>query len=74
MLKLQKLEGKRPTCWNFVSERLSQQHVMNHFETHRKVIEEKYTGARYNELQNLVEHMFSVYIERISAVLSLRRT
>ena len=29
-------------------------------------------GARYNELQNLVEHMFSVYIELLSAVLSLR--
>ena len=23
-----KLERKRPMCWNFVSERLSQQHVM----------------------------------------------
>ena len=36
-----KLEGKRPTCWNFVSEWLSQQHVMKHFETHRKFIERK---------------------------------
>ena len=32
------------------------------------------SGARYNELQNLVEHMFSVYIELISAVLTLRTT
>ena len=39
-----KLEGKRPTCWNFVSERLSQQHVMNHFEIHGKFIEEKYSA------------------------------
>ena len=33
---MMKLDGKCPTCWNFVSQRLSQQHVMKHIKTHRK--------------------------------------
>ena len=40
---IMKIAGKRPTCLNFVSERLSQQHVMNHFEHHREFIEEKHS-------------------------------
>ena len=37
---MMKLEGKRPMCWNFVSEQLSKQPVMKHLENHRKLIEE----------------------------------
>ena len=54
-------------CWNFVSEQLRKQPVMKHLETHRKLIEE-ILEAFYNELRNLVNHMFSVYMEHVSAV------
>ena len=64
---MMKLEGKRPMCWNFVSEQLSKQPVMKHLENHRKLIEE-ILEARYSELRNLVDHMFSVYMEHLSAV------
>ena len=64
---MMKLEGKRPMCWNFVSEQLSKQPVMKHLENHRKLIEE-ILDARYSELRNLVDHMFSVYMEHVSAV------
>ena len=64
---MMKLEGKRPMCWNFVSEQLSKQPVMKHLENHRKLMEE-ILDARFSELRNLVDHMFSVYMEHVSAV------
>lgn len=63
---LMKPEGKRPMCWNFLLEQLCKQPVMK-LETHRKLIEE-ILEARYNELRNLVNHIFSVYMEHVSAV------
>lgn len=62
-----KLEGKRPMCWTFVSERFANQHVTKHYETHRKLIREILDG-RYNELRDLVNHMFSFYIKLVSEI------
>ena len=64
---MMKLEGKHPMCQNFVSDSLSQQHVIKHFVTHRTLIEE-ILDAHYKELRNLMEHMFSVYIVLASSV------
>ena len=44
-------------CWNFVSERLGKQHVMQVYESHRKLIEQ-ILDDRYSELRNLVDHMY----------------
>ena len=64
-----KLERKRPMCWNFVSERLSQQHVMKLSKPIvESLLKNNTVGARYSELQNLVEHMFSLYKEIVSTV------
>ena len=65
---MMKLEGKRPMCLEFESERLSQQLVMDHFETHRKFFEEKYSALATAKCEVLWEHMFSVYIELVSTV------
>ena len=54
---MMKLEGKRPKCWSFVSERPSQ-HC--HFMKLSNAYWRKILGARYSELQNLVEQMLSV--------------
>ena len=48
-------------CWNFVSERLSQQHVMNHFETNRKFIEEKYRRSLQRTAKSCGTHVFGVH-------------
>ena len=62
-----KLEGKRPMCWKFVSERLANQYVMKHYKTHRQLIEE-ILDDRYNELRDLVHHMFSFYVQLVSEI------
>ena len=62
-----KLEEKRPMCWSFVSERLSAQYVAKHYASHRNLIEE-ILDVRYNELRDLVHHMFSSYIKLLSGV------
>ena len=56
-----KLEGKRPTCWNFVSGRLSQQHVKNQFEAHRKFSEEKYSRSLQRTAKSCEAHIFGVH-------------
>ena len=48
-------------CWNFVSESLGKQHVMQVYESHRKLIEQ-ILDDRYSELRNLVDHMYSSYV------------
>ena len=66
---MMKLERKRPMCWNFVSERPSQQHVMKLSKPIVESLLKKNTvGARYSELRNLVEHMFSLCKEIVSTV------
>lgn len=62
-----KLKEKRHMCWNFVSERIGKQYVMKHFETHRKLIQE-ILDVRYNELRDLVQHMYSLYITLVSDI------
>ena len=54
---MMKLQEKRPVCWSFVSERLSQQHSTKHFEIHGRFIEE-ILYVRYSDL----------YIELVSVV------
>ena len=54
-------------CWSFVSERLSAQYVAKHYASHRNLIEE-ILDVRYNELRDLVHHMFSSYIKLLSGV------
>ena len=66
-----KLEGKRPMCWKFVSERLANQYVMKHYKTHRQLIEE-ILDDRYNELRDLVHHMFSFYVQLVSEIAKSR--
>ena len=51
-----------------MSERLSQQHVMNHFETHQKFIEEKYSALARANCEIFWEHILSVYTELVSTV------
>ena len=63
---MMKLEGKRPRRWSFVLERLSQQ--QESFQNPSKAYSRKILGARYSELRNLAEHMFSVYIEFVCTV------
>ncbi|KAL9984460.1 hypothetical protein ACROYT_G006754, partial [Oculina patagonica] len=62
-----KLTGKRHMCWNFVSERIGKQYVTKHFETHRKLFQE-ILDVRYNELRDLVQHMYSLYITLLSDI------
>ena len=44
-----KLEVKRPMCWNYVSEKLGKQYVVKHYETHGDLIQE-ILHDRYNKL------------------------
>ena len=67
MISVKKLEGKRPMCWKFVSERLAKQYIMKHYKTHRQLIEE-ILDDRYNELRDLVHHMFSFYVQLVSEI------
>ena len=62
-----KLEGKRPMCWKFVSERLAKQYIMKHYKTHRQLIEEILDDC-YNELRDLVHRMFSFYVQLVSEI------
>ena len=62
-----KLEAKRPMCWNYVSEKLGKQYVVKHYETHGELIQE-IIDDRYNKLRDLVHHMFSHYIQLISEI------
>lgn len=62
-----KLEAKRPMCWNYVSEKLGKQYVVKHYETHGELIKE-ILDNRYNKLRDLVHHMFSHYIQLISEI------
>ena len=62
-----KLESKRAMCWKYVSERLAKQYVMKHYKTHRQLIEE-ILDDRYNELRDLVHHMFSFYVQLVSEI------
>ena len=54
-------------CWNFVCEGLENQYVEKHFKTHREIIHE-ILDHKYNELRDLVLHMYSSYITLVSAV------
>ena len=66
---MMKLERKRPMCWNFVSKRPSQQHVMKLSKPIvESLLKKNPVGARYSELRNLVEHTFSLYKEIVSTV------
>lgn len=62
-----KLENKRPMCWNYVSEKLGKQYVMKYYETYGQLIQE-ILDDHYNELRDLVHHMFSHYIQLISEI------
>ena len=62
-----KLEAKRPMCWNYVSEKLGKQYVAKHYETHGEFIRE-ILDDRYHELRDLVHHMFSHYVQLISEI------
>ena len=62
-----KLEAKRPMCWNYVFEKLGKQYVVKHYETHGKLIQ-KILDDRYNKLRDLVHPMFSHYIQLISEI------
>ena len=62
-----KLEAKRPMCWNYVSEKLGKQYVVKHYETHGELIQE-ILDDRYDKLRDLVHHMFSHYIQLISEI------
>ena len=62
-----KLEAKRPMCWNYVSEKLGKQYVVKHYETHGELIQEL-LDDRYDKLRDLVHHMFSHYIQLISEI------
>ena len=64
---IKNLKGKRPMCWKFVSERLGKQYVMEHYETHQKLIQE-ILDDRYDELRDLAQHMFSYYVQLVSEV------
>ena len=64
---VKKLDEKRPMCWNFVCEGLKNQYVEKHFKTHREIIHE-ILDHKYNELRDLVLHMYSSYITLVSAV------
>lgn len=64
---VKKLDEKRPMCWNFVSEGLKNQHVVKHFKTHSELIHEILDG-KYNELRDLVLHMYSSYTKLVSAI------
>lgn len=62
-----KLENKRPMCWNYVSEKLGKQYIMKYYETYGQLIQE-ILDDHYNELRDLVHHMFSHYIQLISEI------
>ena len=67
-----KLEGKRPMCLEFCVR--ASGCLNNHFETHRKFIEEKYSALATANYENLWSTYFRCTdIELISAVL-LQRT
>ena len=57
-----KLEGNRPTWWNFVSGAAVS--TMNHFETHRKLIEEKYSTLATTNFE-VLRSTFSVYVKNL---------
>ena len=52
-------------CWKFVSEKLAKQYIMKHYKTHRQFIEE-FLDDCYNELRDLVHHLFSYYVQLVS--------
>ena len=59
---MMKLEGKRPMCWSFVSERLSQQHVMKLWtETHQKLIEKNTRRSLQRTTKSCGAHVFGVH-------------
>lgn len=61
---VKKLDEKRPMCWNFVSEGLKNQHVIKHYKTHSELIHE-ILDRKYNELRDLVLHMYSSYTKLV---------
>ena len=61
---VKKLDEKRPMCWNFVSEKLKNQYVVQHYKTHRELINE-ILDDKYNELRDLVLHMYSLYTKLV---------
>jgi len=48
---VKKLDEKRPMCWNFVSGELKNQYVVQHYKTHRELINE-ILDDKYNELSS----------------------
>ena len=62
-----KLEAKRPMCWSYVSEKLGKQYVAKHYETQGELIRE-ILDEPYDELRDLVHHMFSHYVQLISEI------
>ena len=66
---MMKLEGKRPMCLEFcIRAAVSTTNVMNHFKTHQKFFEEKYSALARANCEILWEHMLSVYTELVSTV------
>ena len=59
---VKKLDEKRSMCWNFVSEELKNQYVVQHYKTHRELINE-ILDDKYNELSSRPRssHVFIVH-------------
>ena len=51
-------------CWNFASEELKNQYVVQHNKTHRELINE-ILDDKYNELRDLVLRMYSSYTKLV---------
>ena len=50
-------------CWNFVSEELKNQYVVQHYKTHRELINE-ILDDKYS-VRDLVLHMYSFYTKLV---------
>ena len=61
---VKKLDEKRPMCLNFVSEELKNQYVVQHYKTHRELINE-ILDDKYSELRDIVLHMYSLYTKLV---------
>ena len=61
---VKKRDEKRPMCWNFVSEELKNQYVVQHYKTQRELFNE-ILDDKCNELRDLVLHMNSLYTKLV---------
>ena len=58
---MMKLEGKRPMCWNFVSERLSQQHVMKLSKPIESLLKKNTRPSLQRTAKSCGSHVFGVH-------------